>query len=108
MRRSRNIAGARGRLRRSAWSALRTRRALSFDRERVDGKMLVAIRPHRVWRPAGGARKILEALDGELVAVLGVDRLARAERDGAAGDHHRLALAAGEMHLDARALAIVE
>ena len=59
-------------------------------------------------RPAGAARQRAEGFERVLVAVLGVDRLAGAEFDRAAGHPHLLALLAGEMHLDAMALGIVE
>src|SRR5262249_23535190 len=58
--------------------------------------------------PARAARQRRKALQRIFVAVLGVDRLTGAELDGLSQKLHLLALDAGEMHLDARALAVEE
>jgi hypothetical protein len=59
-------------------------------------------------RPAGAARQRAKRFGRILVAVLGVDGLAGAEIDGRRRDRNALPLEAGQVHFDARALAVEE
>src|SRR5712692_2013659 len=125
---ARNIAGARDRLRRSAWnwrivsSEWRMESAIFYslfaislfaallilEHQRMDRKISAGIGPHADRRPSRSARQRAEGFERVLVAVFGVDGLAGAHLDGSAGDPHLLAPLAGEVHLDAVALGIVE
>src|SRR5262245_63563803 len=91
-----------------AWASPARRARFVRTAQRTDGKMLVRIGPPGRHGPAGAAGQRGERFDRVLVAVLGVDRLAGPELDGLAADLHLLAPDAGEMHLDARALAVEE
>src|SRR5579884_43489 len=74
----------------------------------VDAEVAFAVGPHSVRLPPDAARERPQRVRAVLVAVLGVDGLARAEVDRLAGHPHLLSLQTGEVHLDAVALAIVE
>src|SRR5262249_55347767 len=76
--------------------------------QKIDRKIFLRIGPQRRHAPAGTACERAERGGRVFVAVLGVDRLAGAELDGLAQDLHLLALGAGEVHLDPRALAVEE
>src|SRR5205807_8592428 len=110
-RRSRNTGAATDRFRRSASClplSVRAKTGFVDERERVHREITVGIGPHRPRRPAGTLRERRKALDRELVAVLGMDGFAGAERDGGARDSHLLAAQALQVHLDAPAFAVVE
>src|SRR5262245_40058388 len=67
-----------------------------------------AVAPYRKRGPAAAVPECLAGLDRRFVAVLSMDRLAGAEIDNDAAYPDLLPLGAGEMHLDAPALRIVE
>src|SRR5436190_10579792 len=66
------------------------------------------IAPDRERRPAAAVSQRLEGIDRIFVTVLGVDRLAGAELAGDAAHSDLLPPGAGEVHLDAPALGVVE
>src|SRR4051795_8652193 len=76
--------------------------------QRVHREHLRGIRPALAHPPTRALRQRAEALDAVFVAVLGVDALARAEREAGAEQAHGLALLADQVHLDAVPLAIVD
>src|SRR5262245_52950624 len=81
---------------------------LVLERERVDREIRPRIGPYGDGVPPRAARERAEGVERVLVAVLGVDGLAGAEVDRAPGDSHLLPFLAGEVHLDAVTLGIVE
>src|ERR1700726_3522909 len=81
---------------------------VSPEDQGVNGKIPTGIGPGGERRPSRSARERGKRGKGVFVAVLGVNGLARAELNAAAGDAHFLALLAGEVHLDALSLGIEE
>src|SRR5712692_5789573 len=79
-----------------------------LERQRMDGKVCTGVGPCGGWSPSRSARQGRKVFERVFIAVLGVNRLSRAEFDGASGHADLLTLLADEMHLDAVALAIVE
>src|SRR3954469_14160395 len=74
----------------------------------MDGEICARIRPRGDRLPSGPACQCREGIQCVLVAVLGVDGLAGAEFEHPACQPYLLPLLAGEMHLDAATVGIVE
>src|SRR5262245_25167477 len=74
----------------------------------MDREHAVLVGPAFLHLPAGGLCQRGKTVKAVFVAVLGVNALARAEREVMAEHAHALRLAADQMHLDAVAVAVVD
>src|SRR5262245_7311851 len=76
--------------------------------EGLDREVSAGIGPRADGQPAGTACERTQGFDTVFVAVLGMDRFARAKIDRFAGNSHLLAFQAGKMHFDAVFFTIVK
>jgi hypothetical protein len=67
----------------------------------MDAEQALRVRPDRPRLEARAARQRAQAVDGELVRVLGVDALAFVQLEALGREHDRLLLPAHQVHLDA-------
>src|SRR5262249_47737445 len=77
-------------------------------RQRMDREHPGLVGPALLDLPARGLRQRGEAVKTVLVAVFGVNALARTERELMAEHAHALRLAADQVHLDAMAVAVID
>src|SRR5260370_15814230 len=78
-----------------------------LERQRMDGKVCAGVGPCGGGSPSRSARQGRKVFERVFIAVLGVNRLSRAEFDGASGHPDLLTLLADEMHLHSVGLAVV-
>src|SRR6516165_12034938 len=81
---------------------------LLLEPQHMHGKSAAGVRPRSERAPARAARQRQKRFNRVFVAVLGVDRLAETEVDHPPRHLDFLTLLAGEVHLDAMALCIIE
>src|SRR4029453_9386091 len=91
-----------------SWIGMMPRCPLWGRGQRLHREIVLRVGPSGERFEPGAACERTKTFDGVFVAVLGVDGLAGAELDGAAGRVRLLGLRAGEMHFDPLAFAVVE